>query len=150
MTTCEKDKDGSWSDGRPQLSGLRFSMVLQGSSHIFSWIITRLKQRKYLVCDSQKKGYFSIASVEQSGEQVCRFCQIFVGELEEFPNLFIQLKTRAHEYSESTRTSKYAMLLSNFGDEHRRLSPISEAGFHHQLTGTCSPDSEIHFNQPNS
>ena len=64
-----------------------------------------------------------------------RFWQIFVEALEEFPNLFIQSETSAstHEYSESNRASKYVMLLSNFGDEHRGLSPASKAGFRCQL-----------------
>ena len=31
------------------------------------------------------------------------------------------------------RARKYVMLLSNFGDEHRGLSPVSDAGFRHQL-----------------
>ena len=35
--------------------------------------------------------------------------------------------------SESNRASKYIMLHSNFRDENRRLSLISEAGFRHQL-----------------
>ena len=61
--------------------------------------------------------------------------QIFVEALEEFLNLFIQLETCAstHEYSESKRASKYVMLLSNFVEEQRGLSPVSEAGFRHQL-----------------
>ena len=65
----------------------------------------------------------------------CRFWQIFVEALEEFPNHLIQSKTSAstHEYSESNRASKYVMLLSNFGDENRGLSLVSEAGFRHQL-----------------
>ena len=65
----------------------------------------------------------------------CRFWQIFVEALEEFPNLFIQSKTSAstHEYFESNCASKCVMLLSNFGAEHRRLSPVSEAGFCYQL-----------------
>ena len=55
--------------------------------------------------------------------------------LEEFPNLFIQSEISAstHEYSKSNRASKYVMLLSNFGDEHRGLSPVTEAGFRHKL-----------------
>ena len=55
--------------------------------------------------------------------------------LEEFPNQFIQSKpsVSTHEYSESNRASKYVMFLGNFGEENRRLSPVSEAGFYHQL-----------------
>ena len=55
--------------------------------------------------------------------------------LEEIPNHFIQSKTSAstHEYTESNRASKYVMLLSNSGNEHRGLSPVSDAGFRHQL-----------------
>ena len=51
--------------------------------------------------------------------------------LEVFLNLFIQSETSAstHEYSESNRASKYVMLHSDFGDEHRRLSPISDGDF---------------------
>ena len=65
----------------------------------------------------------------------CRFWQIFVEALEEFPNLFIQSETSAstREYSETNRASKYVTLLGNFVDEHRGLSPVSEAGFRHQL-----------------
>ena len=65
----------------------------------------------------------------------CRFSQIFVEALKEFPNLFIQSETSAntYEYSESHCASKYVMLLSNFGDQHCRLIPISEAGFCDQL-----------------
>ena len=48
--------------------------------------------------------------------------------LEELPNHFIQsgTSTSTHEYFESNRASKYVMLLTNFGDEHRGLSPVSE------------------------
>ena len=54
---------------------------------------------------------------------------------QEFPNLLIQSETSAntHGYSVSNHASKYVMLLSNFGVEHRGLSPVSEAGFRHQL-----------------
>ena len=67
--------------------------------------------------------------------------QIFVEAHEEFPNLFIQSETSAssHEYSESSRASKYVMLLSNFGDEHHVLSPVSEAGFR-----ALTPDLLVH------
>ena len=67
----------------------------------------------------------------------CRFWQIFVEALKEFPNTFIQSQSSAstHEYSESNHASKYVMLLSNFVDEHHGLSPVlspvSEAGFRH-------------------
>ena len=52
-----------------------------------------------------------------------------------FPNLFIQSETSAstHEYPESNRASKCVMLLSNFESKNRGLSPVSEAGFRHQL-----------------
>ena len=55
--------------------------------------------------------------------------------LEEFPNRFTQSETSTgtHEYPESNRASRYVMLLSNFWDEHRGLSLVSEAGFRHQL-----------------
>ena len=68
-----------------------------------------------------------------------RFWQIFVETPEEFPILIIQSKTSAstHEYSESNRASKYVMLLSNFVDENRGLSPVSEAGFRQQLVAEC-------------
>ena len=33
----------------------------------------------------------------------------------------------------SNRASKYVTLLSNFGEENRGLSPVSETGFRHQL-----------------
>ena len=53
-----------------------------------------------------------------------RFWQIFMEALEEFPNIFIQSETSmsTHEYSESNRASKYVMLLSNFGNQHRGLN----------------------------
>ena len=35
--------------------------------------------------------------------------------------------------------SKYVMLLSNFEDEHRGLSPVSEVGFRHQLVKLVAP-----------
>ena len=56
----------------------------------------------------------------------CRFWHIFVEALEDFPNHFIQSKTSAstHECSVSNRVSKYVMLLSNFMDENRGLSPV--------------------------
>ena len=65
----------------------------------------------------------------------CWFWQIFVEALEEFPNHFIQSEFSAstHEYSESNRANKYVMLLSNFREENRGLSPVSEAGLRHQL-----------------
>ena len=65
----------------------------------------------------------------------CFIMPIFVEALEEFPNLFIQSETGAstHEYSESFRATKYVMLLSNFEDEHRGFSPVSEAGLCLQL-----------------
>lgn len=46
VTTCEKDENGSWSDGGSQLGQLRLSVVPQGLSHIFSWVITGLKQEE--------------------------------------------------------------------------------------------------------
>ena len=57
MTTCKKNENGSRSDGGPQLSGLGLSPISQGFSHIFSWIITRLKQiKKFLELFAKKKG----------------------------------------------------------------------------------------------
>ena len=55
--------------------------------------------------------------------------------LKEFSNHFIQSETseNTHKYSESKCASKYVMLFSNFGDEHRELSLVSEAGFRYQL-----------------
>ena len=65
----------------------------------------------------------------------CQFWQIFVEAHEEFPNYFIQSKTRAsaQEYSGSNRANKYVMLLSNFWDENRGLSHFSEKWSRHQL-----------------
>ena len=82
------------------------------------------------------------ATVKFSRGNNCRFWQIFVEALEEFPYLCIQSETSTstHEYSESNRASKYVMLLSNFENEHRGLSPISEAGFPASSTSTCCPD----------
>ena len=66
---------------------------------------------------------------------MCRFWQIFVKALEVFTIVIIQSRNSAstHEYSENNCASKYVMLLSNFGKENRGLSPVSEAGFRHQL-----------------
>ena len=57
------------------------------------------------------------------------------GSTQRVSESFIQSETSAstHEFSESNRASKYVMLLGNFGDEHRGLSPVLEAGFRHQL-----------------
>ena len=65
----------------------------------------------------------------------CRFWQIVVEVHEEFPIVIIQSRNSAstYEYSKSNCASKYVMLLSNFEDEHRGLSLVSEAGFRHQL-----------------
>ena len=57
----------------------------------------------------------------------------------------MQSKTNAitHEYSESNRASKYVMLLSNFGEENRGLSPVSETGFRHELVLSPSPTAPV-------
>ena len=80
------------------------------------------------------KDVFSVISVarygpahEHSRRNKCQYWQInFVEALEEFPTYFIQSETstRAREYSKSNHASKYVMLLGNFWDEHRGLSPI--------------------------
>ena len=44
VTTSQKNKNCSRSDGRPQLSRLGLSSVFQGPFHVFSWIITRLQK----------------------------------------------------------------------------------------------------------
>ena len=63
----------------------------------------------------------------------CQFWQIFVhGSTQRISESFIQLENSTSTH-ESNRTSKYVMLLSNFGDEYRELNPVSEVGFHHQL-----------------
>ena len=108
------------------------------------------------------------------GGNKCRFRQIFVEAIEEFPILFIQSETSPvpelslypalgfqspmgggkREFRDWTnqklaraltsspnRASKYVALLSNLGDEHRGLSPVSEAGFRYQLV--LVPPTEI-------
>ena len=65
--------------------------------------------------------YFFFAVENQSvGATSAIFSKIFVEALKEFPTVIIQSRNSAstHKYSESNGTSKYAMLLSNFGDKH--------------------------------
>ena len=75
---------------------------------------------------------------QRSRGNSCRFGKSFdpaVEALEDFPTQFIQSKTSAiaREYTDRNHASGQVMLLGNFSDEHRRVSPISEAGFRYQL-----------------
>ena len=60
---------------------------------------------------------------------------MFVEALEEFPNHFTQSETSGLTSIPKAIAagSKYVMLLSNFGDEHRGLNPVSEMGFRQQV-----------------
>ena len=68
-----------------------------------------------------------IPSLFSQGKK-CRFWKIFVEALEEFPNLFIQSETSASSHDHSERN--HVMLLSNCGDEHRGLGPVSDINWY--------------------
>ena len=65
---------------------------------------------------------------------VCPYCNHFN------PHHCLSSKSSAstHEYSESNRANKLVMLPSNFRDEHRGLSLVSEAGYHPRLVPVSS------------
>ena len=80
--------------------------------------------------------YFTVETLQLRKTRKARF-NVNISRWDKFwfsqniRNYFIQSKTSTSSREYSERPNKFVMLLSNFWDEHRGLSPVPEASFRH-------------------